>query len=592
MKLSNFIAAYLAKFCKHTFVVQGGAALHLIDSVEAHSGIENIAMQHEQASAMAADAYAKSSGGIGATISTSGPGATNLLTGIACSYFDSAATVHITGNVASFRQSDDLGVRQYGFQETDIVTMATPICKFATRLNSPDEILSVLPKALQISLSGRKGPVLIDIPDDFQRVKLRDKDCNRVLSESIDFTELTKRRVTSKKQMEALASALKSSKRPLFVFGAGLTNKTLTDKYRQLATRFGIPYVITWPLKGISDSSDSLNVGSFGTHSYRGNNIIVQNADLIISIGSRLDTRATAKLDTFAREAKIVMLDIDNDEIAKFEALEFDIYLGLNTRVETFVDTLSGVLHKDLVSPEEQYSEWYKYIHAMKKSYNYVPEYSLSGVNPYLAVKQISDFQPAESIVCVDTGTCLPLSLVYGEEKEGQSYISSFNNTPMGYGLPAAIGAALQSPNKKCFCMVGDGGMQMNIQELATLAMLKLNVLIVVFNNFGHAMIKQTQDDWLDSNYCAASSKTGLPNLNFSEIAKAYQIKAKRISSNEQLQNTLLEFSKLNEPCLIELSIDEDFRYEPIIKYGNPLESMSPTDINEQIAKDMLIKPI
>lgn len=585
MKLTDYIASYLAQLnIKHVFVLQGGAALHLIDSIEKHPSLSAIAMQHEQSCAMAADSYAKTHHVLGVTVATSGPGATNLLTGIASSYFDSVATLHITGNVASFRQSHKLGVRQYGFQETDIVSMAKPITKYAVQLNKPNDIITVLPEAIKAALSGRPGPVLIDIPDDFQREIL---DIKKIPFEAFNKSTLN-HKVIQENVFNNFIVSLKQAKKPLFILGAGCRNSS--EQLISLATKLKIPFLSTWPLKGIANHDDELNLGNFGTHSLRGNNIVLQNCDFIISVGCRLDSKATAKLDTFAREAKIAMVDIDHNEIEKFAQLGKIINYQFPVSVQVFLDAFS--LHcKDLIEIFKNNDSWLNYITDVTQEFNYIPEYNHGGVNPYLAVELLSGVFCDDQNICVDTGTCLPLTLVYGKEKKGQQYISSYNNTPMGYALPASIGVAL-AKEKEVFCIVGDGGLQMNIQELSTLNHLKLPVTIVVFNNSGHCMIKQTQDDWLDSNYFSADCNNGLPHINFSEVAKAYGIDSEKIENHEQLKLLVQRLHLRRDqkgPKLIELVINPNFRYEPIIKYGNPLENMSPELAYIKQKKAMLI---
>lgn len=583
-KLSDYLANYLSEIgIEHIFVLQGGAALHLIDSIENHPLLKAIATQHEQASAMAADAYAKCNENIGVTVSTSGPGATNLVTGIACSYFDSIATLHITGNVASFRQSDTLNVRQYGFQETDIVNMVKPITKYAVRLKTPEDIITELPKAIHIAKSGRPGPVLIDIPDDFQRELI-----NSNLSPlSAPLTDPHNCAIDDI-QLQNLLQAITESERPLFIFGAGLKNQSSKNLAIELSKKLEIPYLSTWPLKGIEDNSAPLNLGSFGTHSFRGNNIVLQNADLIISVGSRLDSRATAKIDTFARKANIAMVDIDGSEIDKFGSLGLDINFYFNERTSSFLTRLKEQLTKQNFALK--LSKWHKYIRQVRGEFNFIPKYELGLVDPYSAIKEITEDLHNNDIIAVDTGTCLPLTLVYGKEKKGQKYLSSYNNTPMGYALPASIGASLAT-GRHVTCICGDGGMQMNVQELATIDKLNIPITIFVFNNNGHAMIKQTQDDWMQSRHYAADTLNGLPAVNFSKLAEAYNIASIEINTMEQLKDAINRNNK-NSPLLIEINIDSAFRYEPIIKYGNPLENMNPLLPIEKINKFMLVSTI
>jgi acetolactate synthase-1/2/3 large subunit len=228
----------------------------------------------------------------------------------------------------------------------------------------------------------------------------------------------------------------------------------------------------------------------------------------------------------------------------------------------------------------------------MKKKYNQLPYYALSAINPYTAVQKISEYFKENQSIVIDTGTCLPLTLVYANEKKGQRYISSYNNTPMGYALPSAIGVASSKSSKECvICIAGDGGLQMNIQELATVNHLNIPMLIIVFNNFGHSMIKQTQDDWLNSDYYASSTSSGIPEINFSQVANAYGIESIRVNNNAALNECLSQVfdSASKKPYLLELVISDDFRCEPIIKYGEPLEYISPIIDRAEINQDMLI---
>ena len=591
MKLSDFVASALAVFTDHVFVVQGGAALHLIDSVHQCDGIVDIPMQHEQACAMAADAYAKAQHSIGATIATSGPGATNLLTGIACSYFDSVPTVHITGNVASFRQSGSIGVRQYGFQETDIVSMASPITKVAYQISSPEDILQALPQAIYTALGGRKGPVLIDIPDDFQRVVLDSRQCANALDNLRAYTpsvSVNALPCADEVQVSEVLAQFNAAQRPVFIFGAGISTPSLQAQFVHIAEKLDVPFLVTWPNKSMA-AGHPLNVGTFGTHSSRGNNVVLQNADFVFSVGCRMDSRATGKLDLFAREAVVGMVEIDKAEMDKFDTFGFEVAYKLHCSAQSFADRLIALTESNDAHASLSKAAWHDYISKMQNKYNGQPAYALPLVNPYEAARQMSAHLRENDKICVDTGTCLPLTLVYSQEKAGQQFISSYNNTPMGYGLPAAIGVALQAKARKTFSINGDGGLQMNIQELATVAAHNLNILIILYNNQGHAMIKQTQDDWLDARYIASSSNSGLPKLNFANIAKGYGIEAYQVTSNAVFAQVLEKTLNATHPVLIELMIDEGFRCEPIIKYGNPLEAMSPADLNMSIREDMLV---
>lgn len=582
VKLSDIVADFIVELgVKHVFVLQGGAVAHLIDSIAKKQELSYIAMQHEQSSAMAADSYSRVFG-IGVAIATSGPGATNLITGIANAYYDSIPVLYITGNVASFRQSEKFNVRQYGFQENNIVDMVKSITKYAKRLEKPEDILLELNQAIHIATKDRKGPVLIDIPDDFQRVNLSKtaiyKDVNKLNMIKIPDIE---------GEIITIYEMIQNSKRPVLVFGAGVELSGALYLAKKLSRMLNIPVLHTWALKGLYDFHDKLNFGSFGTNSNRSGNFIVQNADLIIAIGTRLDTHATGSINTFAREAKIILNDIDIYEIDKFKILKKNIELSICADAKFVLQSMIDNFN-DFEIPN--FVEWIEWCSQKKKLFYPKIQGDFSGVNPYELLQYISRNIKKVKYITADTGANLAYVMCAYEEIEGQKFITAFNNTPMGYSLPAAIGVSFWTDkNEIIFCFAGDGGLQMNIQELATVSKHKLPIKIFVFNNYGHAMIKQTQDDWFDSKYEASSIRNGIPSINFCAIAEAYGIKNVKIQSNE---DTLMldEILKNDEPCLIEVVLDESLKVYPMLKYGKPIEDSNPLLGRDVLKENMIIK--
>jgi len=580
IKVSDYIVKYLTEQnIDKAFVIQGGAVAHIIDSIAKNPKIKYITCQHEQACAMAADAYSRVSHKLGVAIATSGPGATNLITGIANAYYDSIPTIFITGNVASFRQSDLMNVRQYGFQETNIVKIVESITKYSVRIDNPYNIKAELDKAFYIANSNRKGPVLIDIPDDFQRTFIDEKKLTK------NYKHKEKRKKVSI-NFDKILYLLKNAKRPVLVFGNGILSSKSENLAVKLSEKLNIPTLYSWPLKGIFDYSHKLNYGSFGTNSLRYGNFIIQNSDLIISIGHRLDTHATGSIKDFARESKIIMIDIDENELQKFQKLGKKIDLSICTEAHSF---LKQSLKKiDFIFKDKK---WLTYCNTIKKKYSKIPLSNYKFVSPYKFFNQLSKLCKKRTIFTGDTGANLVYLFNNLEEKKDQKFISAFNNTPMGYSLPASIGAALSSTKSKIICCIGDGGMQMNIQELATIKYYKLPITIIVFNNYGHGMIKQTQDDWFNSKYHASSSTKGLPKLNFSKIAKAYGIKSFRIKSDRELDLLSKNF-KTKAPLLIEVILDEELRVEPMLQYGRPIEDANPLINRNDFLNSMIIEPL
>ncbi len=583
IKLSEYVVGFLVGLnIKHAFVIQGGSVAQLIDSIAKHSKINYITCQHEQACAMAADAYSRTSDTIGVAVATSGPGATNLITGIANAYYDSIPVLYITGNVASFRQSNNMGIRQYGFQETNIVDITKPITKYSVNLKQPEDIKYELEKALFEALNGRKGPVLVDIPDDFQRVLVDEEKLKSFIPKKEDQRE------RKNIDFSRIQTLLDNAQRPILVYGSGIISADSISTARTLSKKLKIPTLYSWPLKGIFNYDDELNFGSFGTNSPRSGNFIIQNSDLILSIGNRLDTHATGSLKDFAREAKIISVDIDNNELEKFEKFGKHIDMKICADAKDFIQGLDKNINYECNN-----KNWHDYCKKVKHTYKYkkVKEDDTSLVSPEYFLDKLSQITPKETIFIGDTGANLVYLFNGLKEKFGQKFISAFNNTPMGFALPASIGTALVNTNKRIICCSGDGGLQMNIQELATIAYYKLPITIFVFNNSGHGMIKQTQDDWFESKYNASSHENGIPKLNFTDIANAYKIKSIRITNNEQIESFLSSMT-FNQPMLVELILDEKLRINPMLQFGRPLEDMNPLLSREEFIENMIIEPL
>ena len=317
-------------------------------------------------------------------------------------------------------------------------------------------------------------------------------------------------------------------------------------------------------------------------------NFTIQNADLIISIGSRLDTHATGKLDLFAREAKLVVVDIDRSELDKFEPLGKTADYLFCADAELFTDALDkAVTESETVVCCDA---WLEQIVQWKQNYQPKLDQATSQIDPYQFFKQLSQYTNQYRLFTLDTGSGLAYFMANYYESKGQRAITAFNNTPMGYSLPAAIGAAFATGMKETIiCISGDGGLQINIQELATLAYHQLPIKIIVVNNAGHTMIKQTQDDWLGSNYYGSSTEYGLPLLKFKPIASAYGINAVVLEKDCDIKAALTELLSGNAPCLMDVLIDHTVRIDPMIKWGRPLEDSSPILSREELELNMYV---
>lgn len=588
LKLSDYVARFIKeKDIHHVFVLSGGASVHLIQSISDSKGVAFICPQHEQACAMAADGYARATGGFGVAISTSGPGATNLLTGVACSYYDSVPTLFITGQVATFRSRGNTGVRQIGFQETDTVEIFKPVTKYSARIDDPRAIRFELEKACFLALEGRPGPVLIDIPDNIQR-ELIDPD------QLEGFTPpLRRSRVEDlEASLAQLLGFIEQSKRPVLILGWGVRLSKCEDILRSLIEELSFPVVPTWAVADFLPASNLLSVGTFGTHGTRYANFTVQNADLVIALGSRLDTKATGSpASAFARDAKKVVIDIDEKELGKFAIYGVNVDLLIHSDAGEFIrmlrPRLTTVIKPDLGHWRSKIKEWKDRYPTCARSY-----FEEEGINPYVFVKTLSELSKSGDIFVVDTGCAIAWMMQAFEFKENQRLLHDWNNTAMGWALPASIGASLAKHDSQVTCVVGDGSILMNIQELATIVRYNLPVKILVLDNNGYSMIRQTQDQWLQSQYLASSHEGGLPTVDFVRVAQSFGIDSFEMDKNADLRPGLQRVRDNRGPLLCNVKISEDHRVVPQVKYGRPNEDAEPLLPREEFFRNMLVKPL
>ncbi len=587
MKLSDYVASFLAKQgIKHVFVITGGASAHLIDSIAKTRGIEYICPQHEQAGAMAADAYARVTGNLGAAIATSGPGATNMLTGVCCSFYDSIPVLYITGQVSTFRCKKNMGMRQLGFQETDVTAIFKPITKYAVKISDSQKIRYELEKAVYIARSGRPGPVLVDIPDNLQR---SDVDPGLLKPFVVEKTKENNRELD--KKIDQCLGLLSKAKRPVVIFGWGIYLAGAQKQALSFVKNSGIPVAPTWAMSYLFPASHPQLIGSFGTHGTRYGNFAVQNADLILSIGARLDTRqAGSPHSTFARGAKKIVVDIDGCELKKFEKLSMKIDVSIQADAKDFLGQLnkriSGIKLADISAWQSKIVAWKNTFPICRKEY-----FKEKGVNPYVFVKILSEQALPGDVIFADTGCSLAWLLQSFAFKKGQKLFSAFNNTPMGYVLPASIGASFALGKKPVICITGDGGLQINIQELATIVRHNLPIKIFLFNNHGYSMIRQTQDQWFCSRYEASTIESGLAFPDFIKVAKAYGYKTVTISRAKEIPEGIKETLSSSKAVFCNIEILPEHRVTPQVKFGRAIEDGEPLLDRKDFFECMIVKP-
>lgn len=578
-KISNIIAKFLKNNdIKNIFVITGGASIHLIHAVSNIKGMKCIFNHHEQAAAMCADGlsrYKKLSPTC--AMATSGPGATNLITGICCSWFDSVPVLYITGQVTTFRLKKKLKIRQLGFQETEIVSIVKTITKYSKQIKNPYTVLYELEKALYLAKSKRPGPVLLDIPDDIQRMEVDEKKLIRFSPPKILNKKV--------KNISKLINLLNQSKRPVVIFGSGISKYIDNKKITEFINKLKIPFLTTWGAKSLLNEHD-LNCGTFGTHGVRNGNFCVQNSDLLIVIGSRLSSRETGSpIKFFARDAKIIIVDIDINEILKFKKLKKKILLYFNNDLLDFINKFLMESIKKKIDLKEN---WIAFNKKLKKNFKRKITYT-KFINPYYFIKKLNEFSQQNSNFFVDTGSCLAWIMQDFICKKNQKIYHDLNFTAMGWALPASIGASTEQKNN-IICLVGDGSLMLNLQEMSLVNKYCKNLKIIIINNGGYAMVQQTEGEWLNNQHHGTSCKD-LKFPNFALISKANDLNYTSIKKTKDLNKIkkILK-SKKNEVCEVFISPEE--KVVPQVKFGYPLEDAHPLLNMNTIKENMITKPI
>ena len=613
MKLSDYIAQFLVEQgIAHVFVVSGGAIIHSVDSVARHPSIDYICVQHEQAAGAAADGYSRVSGKLGTAMVTSGPGATNLTTSICNAYFDSIPCLFICGQVTIPRLRPNQNLRQKGFQETDVVSLFKSITKYVYRVMDIYEIKYQLQKAVYLAKEGRPGPVILDIPDDLQRAEIDVGKLKKFVpppglsfpNASVGNLEVANPGSPIKtfgddnvQKIQQLLELIRSSKRPVLIYGVGIRLSHTIDEALAFARHFQIPILLTWGGKDMMTHDDPLNFGGLGVVGPRAGNFAAQNADLIIAAGTRLSQMITGgKTILFAPNAQKVMIDIDPYELTKFTPNDFQLDLTIESDLKTFFNQV-GAQHAEPVHgnhavpvQSDQFEVWRNQIRAWQQQYPICPPYKWQRkdfVDGHVFVKEISEASQEGDIFVADTGANICWILQTIEIKRGQRIFSAWNHTPMGYALSASVGASCAC-DRRIICLTGDGGLMLNIQELATIRRYNLNVKVFIFNNGGHAIQKQTMDAWLNSHYAAVDEKTGLCFPNFVKTAQAFGLKAYRIKNHEQLAD-IKKVLQEPGPVVCDVMIDPNQKIEPMLKFGSGLEDLNPKLSAQELTQIMSV---
>lgn len=566
MKASDYIAETLAvRKVPAVFELIGGMITHMVDSIHVLGKTPIISMRHEQGAAFAAEAAGRILGDIpGVAMATSGPGATNLLTGIGSCFFDSSPAVFITGQVNRHEQKGERAIRQLGFQETDIAAMAAPITKKVFRVNDAEELPQILEDAFHIATSGRRGPVLIDIPMDVQRdqvtAEVRPLPGRRDLGVlSTAFAE------------DALKAVLKSAK-PLVLAGGGIRSGLAIEAFRNFVRQANIPVVHSLMASDVVGFGDSLNVGMIGSYGNRWANLALNDCDCLIVLGSRLDVRQTGSdTEGFKGERPIFHVDIESGEINNRVV---DCYATVSD-LKPALDVLADVFAGNATQIAKQIEPWTREIAALRAKWPDTEELSIPGINPNRFMHQLSQSMTDAGAYIVDVGQHQMWSAQSLELSTEQRFLTSGGMGSMGFALPASIGAAVCLKGQPVVMIAGDGGFQCNIQELQTIAHLGLPVKMVVINNECHGMVRQFQESYFHARY--QSTMWGYSAPDFRRIADAYGIDSRTVTAPADVDQALRWFaSDPKVPNLLQVMVDPMANAYPKLAFGRGMSSMEP----------------
>lgn len=533
------------------FGYPGGAVLFIYDAMYGFSDFQHLLTRHEQGAIHAADGYARSTGKVGVCIATSGPGATNLVTGIATAYMDSVPLVVITGNVATHLIGTD------AFQEADIVGITMPITKHSYFVRKAEDLPGIIHEAFHIANSGRKGPVLIDIPKDVSSQK--------ALFQPVDYVQLRGYNPTvhpNKNQVDKLLRAIEQSERPIILAGGGVVYSGAHEELYEFITKTGIPTTTTLLGLGGFPSGHELHLGMPGMHGTWTANTAIQNADLLINIGARFDDRVTGKLNGFAPLAKIVHIDIDPAEIGKNVPTDIPIVGDVKT-VLAYANTLANYASKA--------DAWRSQLKASKaeKPFSYID--SDVELKPQWVISMIHETTGGDAVVTTDVGQHQMWAAQYYPFNKPRSWVTSGGLGTMGFGFPSAIGAQMGNPDRTVVSINGDGGMQMCAQELAICAINNIPVKVVVINNQVLGMVRQWQE-LIHGNRYSHIDLAGSPD--FVKLAEAYGVKGYRATNKDEARSVWEEALAHPGPALVEFVVRKEENVYPMVTQGSTIDQM------------------
>jgi acetolactate synthase I/II/III large subunit len=604
MKLSDFVMRFVAdQGVKHVFLVTGGGAMHLNQSLGAESALIPVCNSHEQASAMCAEAYAKVTGHLGVCMVTTGPGGTNAITGVAGAWLDSTPTLFISGQVKRPDRMFDatgkpLGMRQLGVQEVDIVSIVKPITKYAVTVLEPRDIRYHLEKAVYLAIHGRPGPVWVDIPLDVQASPIPDPATLR----GFDPEDMQDEHIDAQLQMEVgrLIENLNRAERPLLFAGNGIRLARATAEFEQLRHLLQIPSVATWCAADMVPSDEPTFVGRPGTVAARGANFALQNCDFLLTLGVRLDFAITGYAPhNLAREAYKVVVDIDNAELAKLHPhMQLPICVDVREFLKELLRQKDAIRLRDHSAWDARCADW-KTRYPVVTDEHRNPSTKVSIFN--LAEIIGTESNPDDLLVSGSSGAGIEIFLLACPTRNGQRIYHTAGLGAMGYGLPMSLGVSIGGGNRRTILVDGDGGFQFNIQELETASRLKLPVKFFVLNNDGYASIRASQTGYFGKPNIGCDERTGLTVPNLSKIAAAYNIPSVVIENQSNLREDVRRVLAMNGPVVVDVHVIPDEMRAPRMQSyqkpdgsmaSKPLEDMFPFLPREEFLANMIVKPL
>ena len=610
------VADYIAQRCveagaRHVFLVTGGGAMHLNDAFGRHPELTPVCFHHEQAAAMAAESYYRTSGRLAVVNPTTGPGGINALNGVYGAYVDSLAMLIVSGQVKleTYLRQYNIPLRQLGDQEVDIVSMARPVVKYAITVKDPSTIRDIMDRAIFLATHGRPGPVWVDVPIDIQSTQIDPttlKGWNASMSDLIDDPNVTENTRLELEQLHkqdfaaeinAILEKLSSARRPVIFAGAGIRISKQYEQFMQLIDSLGIPVVTGWNAHDALPNTNRCYAGRPGTVGDRAGNFTVQNADFLLVLGSRLNVRQVSyNWKNFASRAYKVMVDVDRAELDK-PTLNMD--LKIHADLKHFLPQLNKQLvNYQTPAAHSDYLAWCR--ERVARYPTVLPEYThpKDSVNPYIFVSEMIKQLNNDDVIITGNGSACVISFQTAELKDGQRLYTNSGDASMGYDLPAAIGSCLARDKKRVICLAGDGSLMMNLQELQTVVGYQLPVKIIVLNNHGYLSIKQTQHNYFSDNVFGTSPDDGVTMPDFEAVGTAFKIPSYTVRTmDEWNSSTIQDRLNDNQPVLINVMCDPNQIFAPKLAakkladgsmLAPSLENMSPFLPDSEMANNII----